>query len=121
MTVVVSLSAPVGGDDGEGELIDLLPAPDRDIDDEVEFAGLLRDRKRHEAADLDLIRGFLQEQALGLAERRIAAGLTQDELADAIGVGLQSIRRWEGGESPPSKRNREKLEAVLAAAEARAA
>jgi len=47
-----------------------------------------------------------------LKEKRIAAGLTQLQLAQACGVSLTTVRMWEYG-MPPSPENLKKLEEVL--------
>ena len=39
--------------------------------------------------------------------------LTQQELADKIGVGVRSIRRWENGEASPDVYNALRISAVL--------
>lgn len=36
-----------------------------------------------------------------VAERRIAASMTQSQLAEAIGVRVQTITRWECGKTVP--------------------
>jgi transcriptional regulator with XRE-family HTH domain len=40
---------------------------------------------------------------------REARGLTQQELATLLGVGLRSIVRWESGDATPTPRNARKL------------
>lgn len=37
-----------------------------------------------------------------LAKRRREAGLTQEEVAAAVGVSVRTLRRWETGETQPS-------------------
>jgi len=44
---------------------------------------------------------------------RIAAGLTQKQLADAIGVPQQHISRWETGERTPTAETLLKISKVL--------
>jgi DNA-binding transcriptional regulator YiaG len=46
--------------------------------------------------------------------RRIAAGLSQRELADRTGFGLTTIRNWEQGRSRPSKVSMSVLWPILA-------
>jgi DNA-binding transcriptional regulator YiaG len=46
--------------------------------------------------------------------RRIAAGLSQRDLADATGFGLTTIRNWEQGRSRPSKVSMSVLWPILA-------
>src|SRR2546423_6688783 len=50
--------------------------------------------------------------------RRIAAGLTQGELARLAGVRLETVNRVERGKNTPSTSTIAKLDAALAAAEA---
>jgi transcriptional regulator with XRE-family HTH domain len=40
--------------------------------------------------------------AARLREIRAAAGLTQQELADAVGVKREQVARWEGGRGDPT-------------------
>ena len=40
---------------------------------------------------------------------RLTAMLTQQEFADAIGVGIATIQRWEWGNSIPSLRHQRKI------------
>lgn len=40
---------------------------------------------------------------------RLRRGLTQGELADAIGTDYRHVLKWEGGKYPPSRRYRERL------------
>jgi transcriptional regulator with XRE-family HTH domain len=44
---------------------------------------------------------------------RLAAGMTQKELAEKIGVPYQSVQRWEKGAFKPSLDNLIKLAAAL--------
>lgn len=50
-----------------------------------------------------------REKAPGFAERlkkaRIAAGLTQQQLADALEITLRNYQRYEAGETEPSLYN----------------
>ncbi|MFE3865973.1 helix-turn-helix domain-containing protein [Streptomyces goshikiensis] len=38
---------------------------------------------------------------------RIAAGLTQTQVADAVGVKKLAVKRWESGQSEPRQPNRD--------------
>ena len=40
-----------------------------------------------------------------LRERRIAFGMTQEFVAETLGVTRQAVSRWEGGRSDPSTSN----------------
>lgn len=40
-------------------------------------------------------------------------GHTQESLARALDLSVKSVRNWETGESPPSRRNLERLSAEL--------
>jgi DNA-binding transcriptional regulator YiaG len=51
--------------------------------------------------------------------RRIAAGLSQRDLADQTGFGLTTIRNWEQGRSRPSKVSMSVLWPILAQAHER--
>ena len=44
---------------------------------------------------------------------REAAGFTQQQLAEALGVSTEAVSKWEQGKYQPAPENREKLEAVL--------
>ena len=48
-----------------------------------------------------------------LKEQRLAAGLTQMQLAAKIGVTVNSVIKWEQGGGKPSPENLIKLKAVL--------
>ena len=48
-----------------------------------------------------------------LAHRRDAVGLTQDDLADAVGRSRQTVGRWEAGTSDPTPRVRPALAKAL--------
>jgi transcriptional regulator with XRE-family HTH domain len=53
---------------------------------------------------------------MNLKALRIAKGLTQVQVAAAVGVSLTTYRMWEYG-MPPTEENRKKLEEVLKNAE----
>lgn len=44
---------------------------------------------------------------------RIAAGMTQQQLADALGIAQQSVARWETGEREPRVSTLRRIAAVL--------
>ena len=44
---------------------------------------------------------------------RIAAGMTQQQLADALGIAQQSVTRWETGEREPRVSTLKRIAAVL--------
>lgn len=44
---------------------------------------------------------------------RIAAGMTQQQLADALGVAQQSVTRWETGEREPRVSTLKRIAAAL--------
>lgn len=46
-----------------------------------------------------------------IKEVRLQLGLSQEELAHALGVSFASINRWENGKSSPSKLARAQFEA----------
>lgn len=48
-----------------------------------------------------------------IRSRRLAAGLTQAALADALGVAYQQVQRWEHGRRRPSGRMAVALARVL--------
>jgi transcriptional regulator with XRE-family HTH domain len=52
----------------------------------------------------------------GLRRARGARGMTQQQLAAAIGVKKQTVNAWEKGKMRPRKRRLEKLESVLGVA-----
>lgn len=49
-----------------------------------------------------------------ISSARKAAGLTQAQLADAMGVDQAVISRWESGKISPNKENLKKLKEILA-------
>ena len=51
-----------------------------------------------------------------LRELRLAAGLSQEQLARRVGVSWSTINRWENGKGAPSPLAREKLTPLLAEA-----
>ncbi len=48
-----------------------------------------------------------------LIRRRVAAGLTQEQLADAAGVTARTISRLEAGEHKPQSATLDKIDAAL--------
>ena len=48
-----------------------------------------------------------------IRELRLALGLTQEQLAAALGVTYSTINRWENGRSKPSPLAMEKIEAMV--------
>lgn len=52
-------------------------------------------------------------QKLTLKQHRQLAGMSQDELAEAIGVDRTAIWRWETGQSEPRYSSIAKMEEVL--------
>jgi putative transcriptional regulator len=48
-----------------------------------------------------------------IRELRLALGLTQEQLAAALGVTYSTINRWENGRSKPSPLAMEKIEEIL--------
>jgi len=53
---------------------------------------------------------FLPE---ALRQRRRLAGLTQAALADALGVGISSVSRWESGENAPTAQQAQDIAELL--------
>ena len=41
-----------------------------------------------------------------ICSRRKARGLTQEQLAEAVGVARQTVSKWETGETAPRKKTR---------------
>lgn len=50
---------------------------------------------------------------MNLAKFRKSAGLTQQQLAERVGVSRQQIQKWECGERTPKLKNIIKLAAAL--------
>jgi putative transcriptional regulator len=48
-----------------------------------------------------------------IREHRLVLGLTQEQLAAALGVTYSTINRWENGRSKPSPLAMEKIEAMV--------
>lgn len=48
-----------------------------------------------------------------IRELRLALGLTQEQLAAALGVTYSTINRWENGRSKPSPLAMEKIEEMV--------
>lgn len=53
-----------------------------------------------------------------LRRRRIALGITQERLAEQIGVHVNSLNRWEAGEYPPAGCHGDRWEQAICTAEA---
>jgi DNA-binding transcriptional regulator YiaG len=45
-----------------------------------------------------------------IKEMRLKLGMTQEELAQKLGVSFTSVNRWENGQTKPSKLARKQLE-----------
>jgi transcriptional regulator with XRE-family HTH domain len=52
----------------------------------------------------------IKDHGESIKSRRLEAGLTQDELAELVGVTVQSVHRWENGRSKIRISNIRKLE-----------
>lgn len=52
---------------------------------------------------------------LGIRSLRKAAGMTQQQLADIIGVTQTMVARWEAGRAKPSAKNAKKIKELLQA------
>lgn len=48
-----------------------------------------------------------------LARRRVAAGLRQEDLAAQLGIGIATLKRWEGGHTAPGAEDLFQWAAVL--------
>ncbi|MBQ8507497.1 MAG: helix-turn-helix transcriptional regulator [Clostridia bacterium] len=48
-----------------------------------------------------------------MIDARAAAGLSQQELAEKVGVKARQVQRWEKGTSKPSPASLEKLDALF--------
>lgn len=55
----------------------------------------------------------MPDQPSPIRAARIAAGMTQQQLADALGVAQQSVTRWETGEREPRISTLRRIAAVL--------
>lgn len=55
----------------------------------------------------------MPDQPSPIRAARIAAGMTQQQLADALGVAQQSVTRWETGEREPRVSTLKRIAAVL--------
>lgn len=55
----------------------------------------------------------MPDQPSPIRTARIAAGMTQQQLADALGVAQQSVTRWETGEREPRVSTLRRIAAVL--------
>ena len=61
-------------------------------------------------ADSGLFRGLPELVATEIRDRRKRAGMTQAQLASKVGVGHETISKWECGKTMPSNRNLAALE-----------
>lgn len=48
-----------------------------------------------------------------LKQWRGLRGMTQEDLAEAVGVSPTTVSQWETGKTPPRKKNKARLRAVL--------
>lgn len=55
----------------------------------------------------------MPEQTSPIRAARIAAGMTQQQLADALGIAQQSVARWETGEREPRVSTLKRIAAAL--------
>ena len=55
----------------------------------------------------------MPDQPSPIRTARIAAGMTQQQLADSLGVAQQSVTRWETGEREPRVSTLKRIAAVL--------
>ena len=55
----------------------------------------------------------MPDQPSPIRAARIAAGMTQQQLADALGIAQQSVARWETGEREPRVSPLKRIAAVL--------
>lgn len=55
----------------------------------------------------------MPDQPSPIRAARIAAGMTQQQLADALGIAQQSVARWEAGEREPRVSTLRRIAAVL--------
>nr|DAI05154.1 MAG TPA: helix-turn-helix domain protein [Caudoviricetes sp.] len=55
----------------------------------------------------------MPDQPSPIRAARIAAGMTQQQLADALGIAQQSVARWETGEREPRISTLRRIAAVL--------
>ena len=58
-------------------------------------------------------RSPMERRRTALAQRRIAVGLTQEGLADELGMDVSAIKRWEKGSATPQPNVRRALAAAL--------
>lgn len=55
----------------------------------------------------------LAREAFNIQSARKAKGMTQSQLAEAVGVGQDQISRWESGKVSPNAQNLSKLKEIL--------
>lgn len=55
----------------------------------------------------------MPDQPSPIRAARIAAGMTQQQLADALGIAQQSVARWETGEREPRVSTLKRIAAAL--------
>lgn len=55
----------------------------------------------------------MPDQPSPIRAARIAAGMTQQQLADALGISQVSVTRWETGEREPRVSTLKRIAAVL--------
>ena len=67
---------------------------------------LSKEERNRRASKNDLVSTFIKE-------KRLKKGITQQTLADSVGVGVQTVRNWEFGWTRPQKESIDKLSFVL--------
>ena len=70
----------------------------------IRLAGSLRERKRRESAAGEGGE-FHRSLAEALKAQRTSRGMTQEQVAEAVGVSRQAVSKWENGTAEPSTSN----------------
>jgi len=85
-----------------------------DFDDLMQKAGVMpRLPKAAKDGSVPAVEFALTNIAREVVKRRIAAGMTQQELAKRIGVKLETISRLEAGKGVPRASTMERIDRIL--------